>query len=90
MDNHRLLKNTMKGFHVHELLQIYHEFFILQPISHKISESCSVFGIQDMRDYGIDADPICTSVYEMFLQLMIDDIAKHIPTRFAPCDLRRR
>ena len=69
------------GFPVHDLIQTYCNFN--QPMQFfnldEINKGRKQLGIQDAHDYGFSADPICTSVYDSFLQLMIDG---HITRRF--------
>ena len=68
------------GFPVHDLLPPHFDFYPTQPITpDTISSARKHFG----RDLGIYTDPICTSIYDSFLQLMIDGhIDKHVPRDF--------
>ena len=62
------------GFPMSDFLQTYFDFnHITQPINLElINKARNHFGIQDAHDYGFNADPICTSICDSFLQLMID------------------
>ena len=58
---------------MHDLLQTYFEFnHLVQSVNMDvINDARMQLGIRDVQDYGFNADPICTSVYDSFLRLMI-------------------
>ena len=79
MKHHHLLKSTIRSFHVHDVHQASC-INIRQPISNQKYETRRRLGIQDVRDYSLGVDHFCTSIDELFLQLMIDDLARRAPS----------